>query len=203
MTNRFFLLVFAISILSFTFPVVPAYEVGDLVENFTLKNVDGKMTSLYDFTNEEGIILVFTCNTCPVSQAYEQRIIDLHKKYRKKGFPVIAINPNDVTIRPGDSYDAMVDRAIDKDYSFHYLHDEDQEIAMRFGAAKTPHVYLLQNVNDEFKIAYIGSIDDNSNDETAVTRYYLEDAIAALQAGNTPDPAKTVAIGCSIKWRVN
>ena len=203
MTNKLLLFTMILSSLSFTAAVTPGYEVGDVVENFTLKNVDGKMFSLDDYKNEDGVILIFTCNTCPFAQAYEQRIIELDKKYRDQGFPVVAINPNDETIRPGDSYDAMIDRSIDKNYSFPYLRDEDQEVAMRFGAIKTPHVYLLQIVNEEFRIEYIGAIDDNSNDATAVTKHYLEDAIDALQSGKSPDPSKTLAVGCGIKWKIN
>ena len=81
------------------------YEIGDAVADFKLKNVDGKMVALSDYTAAKGAIIIFDCNTCPYSRAYNDRIIGLNKKYSEKGFPVIAINPNDPQMSPGDSYE--------------------------------------------------------------------------------------------------
>ena len=94
------------------------YKVGDKARDFTLKNVDGKSVSMADFKNAKGVILIFTCNTCPYSKMYEKRIIDLHNAYESKGFPVIAINSNDVNRQPGDSFDEMVKLAKKKSYPF-------------------------------------------------------------------------------------
>src|SRR5688572_16811148 len=100
------------------------YEVGDAVADFKLKNVDGKMVSLANFENAKGAIVIFDCNTCPYSKAYNDRIIALNKSYSPKGFPVIAINANDPKVSPGDSYEEMVALAKKKNYDFPYLIDE-------------------------------------------------------------------------------
>lgn len=172
---------------------------GDKAVDFTLKNVDEKMVSLTDYSDEKGVILVFTCNPCPFAKAYEQRIIGLHEFFAPKGFPVVAINPNDEKASPDDSFQKMKERAEKRDYPFPYLKDESQEVYQAYGATRTPHVFLLDNDNGSFNVAYIGAIDDNAMDEKAVTKRYIYSAIQALMEGNQPDPATTKAIGCTIK----
>jgi peroxiredoxin len=177
------------------------YVVGDKAIDFKLKNVDGKFVSLSDYNKTKGYIVVFTCNHCPFAQAYEQRIIDLHKKYAPKGYPVIAINPNDKDRSPEDSYEHMISRSKDKKYPFVYLYDETQDIAKTYGATRTPHVYLLNKTKEGNTVAYIGAIDDNSEDASAVKVHYLADAIDALLAGKSVENNSTKAIGCTIKWK--
>ena len=172
---------------------------GDDAKTFTLENVDGNSVSLSDYLDQKGVILVFTCNPCPFAKAYEQRIIKLHNNYADNGFPVVAINPNDVDISPDDTMEKMKARADEKDYPFVYLKDETQEIYKTYGATKTPHVFLLQNSGGKFKVVYVGAIDDNAMEEASVINKYVEDAIAALVSGSKPDPATTRAIGCTIK----
>ena len=92
------------------------YEVGDKAEDFKLKNVDGKMVSLSDYEDAKGFIVIFTCNHCPYAKLYEDRIIELNNKYAPKGYPVIAINPNDPVVQPEDSYDEMKVRAKEKGF---------------------------------------------------------------------------------------
>src|SRR3954464_46034 len=117
--------------------IAGGYRVGDTAKDFKLKNVDGKMVSLADYQSAKGFIIVFTCNHCPFAKAYESRIMDLNKKYAGKGFPVIAINPNDPKIEAEDSFDNMVKIAKEKNYTFPYLFDETQENAMAYGATRT------------------------------------------------------------------
>jgi peroxiredoxin len=176
-------------------------KVGDAAVDFNLKNVDGKMVALKDFQSSKGVIVVFTCNTCPYSQAYEQRIIDLHKTFASKGYPVVAINPNDPVKQPGDSFDKMVERAKDKAYPFAYLFDETQAIATAYGATRTPHVFVLQRTSSGFQVAYIGAIDDNVETPSAAKNRYVEAAIESLAQGKTPGVTSTKAIGCTIKWK--
>jgi len=171
-------------------------EVGDTAPDFTLKNVDGEMVSLSDYKKGKGAIVVFTCNTCPYAVMYEDRLNDLQAKYADKGWPVIAINPNDPAARPDDSFEKMQVRAKEKNFEFAYVFDEGQKVYPQFGATRTPHVYLVDN---DLKVRYIGSIDNNAQDASAVTETYLEDAIAAIEAGENPDPNFTKAIGCTIK----
>ncbi len=173
-----------------------AYQIGQAAEDFSLKNVDGKMVSLSDYKNANGYIVVFTCNHCPFAQMYEKRIIELHKKYSKKGYPVIAINPNDPEVVPEDNFESMQKLSNKKKYPFAYLFDEGQKVYPKFGATRTPHVFIL----DKNKVVkYIGAIDDNAKDEAAVQIRYVEDAISALESGKDPNPNTTKAVGCSIK----
>ena len=174
---------------------------GDNAIKFSLKNVDGTIVNLSDYNDQKGVILVFTCNPCPFAKAYEQRIIQLHKTYVSQGFPVVAINPNDDQVSPEDSFDKMKAKASDMGYPFPYLKDVTQEIYQAYGATRTPHVFLLENSGGKFKVAYIGAIDDNAMDATAVTQKYLEKAIAAVISGGKPNPDTTKAIGCVIKTK--
>ena len=174
---------------------------GDDAVGFSLKNVDGTSVSLSDYNDQKGVILVFTCNPCPFAKAYEQRIIKIHNIYADKGFPVVAINPNDVDISPDDTLEKMKARADEQDYPFVYLKDETQEVYQTYGASKTPHIFLLQNKGGKFTVTYVGAIDNNAMDEASVSQKYLEIAIAALVSGSKPDPATTKAIGCTIKTK--
>ena len=171
-------------------------EVGDTASDFALKNIDGKTVSLADYKNAKGYVVIFTCNTCPYAVMYEQRIIELHDKYAAKGYPVIAINPNDPDVKPGDSFEKMQQRAAAKEFPFAYLFDDGQEVYPAYGATRTPHIYLLDAAK---KVQYIGALDNNPQDASAVTTKYVEEAIAALEAGNTPETTFTKAIGCGIK----
>jgi len=183
-----------------TNPSSTGYEIGEAAENFSLKNIDEKTVSLADYKNENGVIVIFTCNSCPYSKMYEDRIIALNEKYSSKGFPVVAIMPNDVTIKPEDSFSEMQKRAKEKKYGFPYLIDETQETTRIFGATKTPHVFLLQKNLDQFNVSFIGAIDDSPRNEESVNVKYVENAIDELLAGNEVSKTTAIAIGCSIKW---
>ncbi|NPD44925.1 thioredoxin family protein [Lentimicrobium sp. S6] len=191
------LLILLLLVTSFTF--AQGYKIGDKAINFNLKNIDNQMVSLSEYSSEKGVVVIFTCNHCPFSVAYEDRIIALDNKYKDLGFPVVAINPNDPISYPEDSFENMKIRAKEKGFSFPYLFDENQEVYPVYGATKTPHVYLLNNENGKFVVSYIGAIDDNSKDASQVEKTYLSDAIDALLAGKKPEPNLTKAVGCSIK----
>jgi peroxiredoxin len=177
------------------------YGVGDVVSDFKLKNVDGKFVSLSDYKDVKGVIVIFDCNTCPFSKAYNQRIIDLNSKFKSQSFPVVAINSNDPAASPGDSFDEMVYIAKEKNYEFPYLFDESQSVAKSFGATNTPHVFVLKREGSTFKVAYLGAIDNNARDASAADKKYVEDAVNALLNGKQVPTAKTKAIGCGIKWK--
>lgn len=172
------------------------YQVGDKAADFKLKNVDGKVISLTDMTDAKGFIVTFTCNHCPYSVLYEDRLIELHNEMAAKGYPVIAINPNDPKVQPEDSFEGMQTRAEEKKFPFVYLFDDNQQVYPLFGATRTPHVFLLDK---EMTVQYIGAIDNNAKKPEAVTINYVKDAIMALEKGEKPDPNFTKAIGCSIK----
>ena len=179
--------------------VAGGYEVGEKADGFKLKNIDGTWVSLDDYKDEKGVIVIFTCNHCPYAVAYEDRIIDLHKTYAPKGYPVVAINPNDPDVQPEDSFEKMKERAKEKNFPFVYLFDDGQKVYPKYGATRTPHVFLLDNKGDHWEVAYIGAIDDNYQDASDVDDKYVEEAIAALDYDKKPDPALTKAIGCTIK----
>lgn len=192
-------LIMATIVLSAFTMVGDGYKVGDYATDFKLKNVDGKMVSLADFDSAKGFIVVFTCNSCPYSKMYEDRIIELDKKYKSKGFPVVAINPNDPNASPKDSYDLMIKRADDKGFTFPYLFDDGQEIYPQYGATKTPHVFILDKDKQGLRVAYIGAIDDSARDASSVGVKYVEEAVDALIDGKDIPNTSTRAIGCSIK----
>ena len=197
--NSVLLLILSVTLTSF---VNPGYEVGDYANDFKLKNIDGNMVSLADYPNAKGFIVIFTCNHCPYAKLYEDRIVALDKSFKKKGYPVIAINPNDPEKYPEDSFDNMKERANEKGFTFPYLFDETQEVAKAFGAVRTPHVFLLHKKDvNEYKVSYIGAIDDDTQDSKKTKVKYVENAVDALEKGENPDPEFTKAIGCTIKWK--
>ena len=179
--------------------VSSGYKIGDIATDFKLKNIDDKMVSLSDYKDAKGFIVIFTCNTCPYSVSYEDRIVALDKKYASKGYPVIAIMPNNTDIQPKDNMEAMKQRAKQKGFTFPYLMDEGQKISPQYGATKTPQVYVLQKTTKGNEVKYIGAIDDNYQDAQAVQTKYVENAVDALLAGQPIKQTETRAIGCSIR----
>lgn len=175
------------------------YSVGDNAMDFNLKNVDQKFVSLSNFSDAKGFVVVFTCNGCPYAQAYRQRLVEIDKKYKPLGYPVVAINPNDPAMAPDDSFDQMVSVAKKEGYTFPYLVDANQEVYKRYGATKTPHVFVLQKSGNGLVVKYIGAIDDNYQDATKVTSPFLASALDNLIVGKEPQPTMTKAIGCGIK----
>lgn len=192
------IIILSVALLAFA-PAKNGYEVGDTAADFKLKNVDGKMISLSDYPSAKGFIIAFDCNLCPVSKAYNDRIKALNDKYAPKGFPLIAINPNSPEISAGESFDNMVKYARKKDYKFPYLYDESQSTVKAFGPTNTPHIFVLTKEGSDYKVAYIGAIDDNSRSAEKVTTRYVEDAVEALLAGKPVATPKTKAVGCGVK----
>ena len=172
---------------------------GDPAAPFSLKSVDGIIVSLADYNNQRGVIMVFTSNLCPFSKAYEQRIIQLHRRFANMGFPVVAINSNSPVISPDDSFSQMKQLSDEKDYPFPYLKDENQEVCKIYGATRNPQIYLLEKSSSGFKVAYVGAIDNNSLDPRSASEHYVENAIIALLRGLRPEPSITKPIGCIIK----
>jgi peroxiredoxin len=175
------------------------YKIGDVATDFSLENIDGSMVSLSDYKDAKGFIVIFTCNTCPYAVAYEDRVEALNKKYADKGYPVIAIMPNNTDVKPGDNMEAMKARAKAKGFTFPYLMDEGQKIYPQYGATKTPHVYVLEKTKKGNIVKYIGAIDDNYKDASEVKTKYVENAVDALLKGKDVEVKETRAIGCTIK----
>lgn len=177
------------------------YAIGDVVTDFKLKSTTGKMVSMIENRSAKGYIVIFTCNHCPFSKAYESRIMALDKKYASQGYPVLAINPNDPAAYEEDTFENMQAVAKAKNYSFEYLQDETQNVARAFGAARTPSAYVVKREGDKFIMQYIGGIDDNTQDANGVTKRYVEDAVNSLLAGKPVVANVTKSVGCAIKWK--
>lgn len=175
------------------------YKVGDVATDFSLKNVDGNMVSLSDYKDAKGFIVIFTCNTCPYAVASEDRIIALDQEFKGRGYPVIAINPNNPEVQSADTFEKMQAKAADKGFTFPYLYDESHSLYATYGAKKTPHVYLLNKEKGQLIVKYIGAIDDNVRNAAGVKERFLANAIYELLAGKEVTVKETKAIGCSVK----
>jgi len=171
--------------------------IGTTAPAFSLPAVAGGTRTLDDYADAPLLALVQSCNHCPYVQAWEDRMNAIQREYAPKGFALVAISSNDVEAFPEDSFEAMQERARDREFAFDYLFDESQEIARTLGSTRTPEVFLFDR---ERRLVYHGAIDD-SRDETAVTQSYLRDALDALLAGQDPPVADTAPVGCSMKWR--
>jgi len=182
-------------------PVSDGYQVGDAVADFKLKNVDGKMISLADFPAAKGFIVIFDCNTCPMSRAYNSRIIALNRTYASQGFPVVLINPNSAEVVAEESFDAMQKHAKEHGYDFPYLYDQSQDVVRKFNPTNTPHTFILNKTSNGLKVAYIGAIDNNSRDGAKADKHFVEEAVNELLAGKPVTVTKTKAIGCTVKWK--
>jgi peroxiredoxin len=158
-----------------------------------LAGTDDKKHSLKDLKESKAVAVIFTCNTCPVAVAYEDRLMQLTSDYKDKGVSLVAINVNK---DPRNDLEAMKKRAEEKGFTFEYLFDPSQQIARDYGATVTPHVFLLDGKG---KVAYMGAVDDEMNVD-AVKQHHLKDAIDAVLAGKEPAVAMTKQVGCGIKY---
>lgn len=164
---------------------------------FDLPGVDGETHALDDYADTPALAVVWSCNHCPYVQAWEGRMMELQRELGDRGFRLVAINSNDATSHPEDSFDEMKKRAAARGFNFDYLHDEDQSAARAYGPERTPEVFLFDGGR---RLVYHGAIDD-SRDEDEVSQRYLREAIDAVLEGREPDPRETPAVGCSVKWR--
>jgi len=174
----------------------PVLNIGDAAPAWKdLPGIDGKKHALADLKDKDVVVLFFTCNSCDVATEYEDRIIEVVKKYggpdAKAAF--VGVNVNKV---PEDSLAEMKKRAESKKFPFTYLFDESQQIAKAYGATFTPEFFVL---NKERKVVYMGGLDDHSNAKLA-KRKFLESALDAVMNGKKPETGETVAIGCMIRY---
>ncbi|MBI3619134.1 thioredoxin family protein [Candidatus Peregrinibacteria bacterium] len=174
-----------------------ALSIGDAMPSFTLPSVDDSMVDSATLSADV-LVVIFTCNHCPYAQAYEDRIVELAKKFQAKGVQFILVNSNDATNYPDDSFENMKLRAKEKGYFFPYCVDETQEVAKAYGALCTPHCFVFDH---DRKLRYKGRVDDNWKEPSGVKEHNLHDAIASLIEGKTPPTSEANAIGCSIKWK--
>lgn len=175
--------------------------IGKSVNDFTLKNVDGKNVSLKNYPKAKGFVIVFTCNHCPFAKLYPQRINKLNLKYKPLGVPVIAISSTDTITYEEDSFLKMVAKAKAEKFNYPYLFDGMQTVAKNFQAQKTPHAFVIWKENENYIVKYDGSIDDNGAEPDKVTTKYLENAVDALLKGKEVVVKETKSIGCQIHLR--
>lgn len=171
---------------------VTGIQISDTVEDFTLTSTTGDRISLSQYDDAKGYIVVFTSNVCPFAIANEERLIEIHNETGPKGYPVIAINSNG---GQEENLEAMKSKVDDINIPFAYLKD-DSSLYEKFGAIKTPHVFLIDNT---MTLRYTGSIDDSPRSAENVEETYLLNAVLALMENSTPNPAVTKSIGCPIK----
>ncbi len=166
-------------------------EIGQKVPNFTLPGVDGKTYSLADLLKgRKALIVIWIATRCPVSKAYDERMAALGKEFAAKGVGFVGINSN-----KQEPFDEVKRHAQAAGFTFPVLKDEGNKVADQWHAQVTPEAFL---VTPDGILRYHGAIDD-SKDPAKVTKHYLRDAITAVLAGKTPDPAETKAFGCTVK----
>ena len=173
-------------------------ELGQPAPHFDLPGVDGSNHSLASFADAKILIVVFSCNHCPFVIGSEDRMNELHADYAPQGVAMVAINSNETEGHPTDSFDHMVERAKEKGFQFPYVRDESQQVALAYGALRTPHYYVF---DAERKLRYTGRMDDNPRQAGEETTRELRDALDALLIGDEPPVALTNPIGCNVKWK--
>ena len=168
-------------------------SIGDAAPTWEgLEGTDGKKHALADLKDSEVVVVVFTCNSCPVAEAYEDRIIALAKANPKAGLVAVNVNTG-----KDDALPAMKQRAAKKKFPFPYVFDPSQEVARKYGAKFTPEFFVL---NKDRKVVYMGAMDDKSPPADATVNF-LEQAVAAAMAGKDA-PAETLARGCKIRFNM-
>ena len=164
---------------------------------FDLPGVDGQNHSLDSYGEAEALVLVQSCNHCPYVQAWEGRLSAIARDFADRGVRVVAVNSNDVSSHPEDSFEEMQKRASAEGFAFDYLYDEPQAVARALGAERTPEVFVYDR---DRQLVYHGAIDD-SREEDGVSQEYLRDALAAVLSGQEPPLSETPAVGCTVKWK--
>ncbi len=158
--------------------------------------VDGKTQSLQQLATKKGLLVMFSCNTCPYVIKNQQRTLDINRYAQKNGYGVVVINSNEALRKDDDSFDAMKKYASSQKYNFAYAVDKENVIADAFGANRTPECFLFDG---NMKLAYHGAIDDNPSDATGIKRHHLKEAIDELNAGKEITVKESKSVGCSIK----
>ena len=176
----------------------PTIEIKDEMPNmdYEMKSVNGISYSLNNLKEKNGIIILFTCNTCPFVVKWEDRYKLLEELAKKNNIGLVYINSNYKKRDGDDSYEEMKKHAKKMNYRFPYLLDEKSKLANSFGAKTTPHIFMF---NSNLQLVYKGAIDDNYEDINKVKEFYLEDAIQQLVKGKRIKVSETKPVGCSIK----
>lgn len=175
-----------------------ALALGSPAPRFSLPATNGSTYTFDDLNGEAATVIMFWCNHCPYVIPNQDRVIAMQEEYGDRGVSFAAICSNNALTYPADGFENMKRRALEKAYSFPYLHDESQDVARAFGAERTPEVFVF---DADGLLRYHGRIDENHEDVELARSHDLRGALDALLAGNSPDPAETGALGCTIKWK--
>jgi hypothetical protein len=179
-------------------PVADPLPIGSNIPSMEtkMKDISGKEISFKEAMKENGLMVMFSCNTCPVVHKYESRTLESCKKALDNKIGVILLNSNEAYREKGDSYEDMKEYAGKLGYSWNYVVDKNSVMADAFGATRTPEIFLFDK---QGKLVYHGAIDDNSNGADEVTRKHLAIAIDEMTGGKQVSTTKTKSVGCSIK----
>lgn len=178
------------------FAFISSVSFGQTINNFTLPNaVDEKQISLSEYASAQGVVIIFTSNTCPYDGYYLSRMKDFTTQYAGK-IPIVFINSG---IEATESMDKMKAFANQNGLTVPYLADKDQKVMNMLNPRKSPEGFVLQRVNGQFKVVYRGAIDDNAQSASEVKSNYLQDAIVKLLAGQDIETSDVRPVGCSIR----
>ena len=164
--------------------------------DFELKSVNEQWITINSQTSDNGLLVIFTCNTCPFVVMWEDRYKLVEQIAEENNIGLVYINSNYKKRKSDDSFERMQEHAKKMDYQFPYLLDEKSKLANIFGAKTTPHIFLFDNKNT---LVFKGAIDDNYKEIKKVEKFYLKDAIKQLVSGSEITVSETKAVGCSIK----
>ena len=172
-------------------------QIGQKAPDFALPGVDGKTYSLDSFRDAKLLVVVFSCNHCPYVVGSEERMSRFVADYAPRGVAMVAINSNSASTRQEDSFEHMKQRAAERGFKFPYVHDQTQQVALAYGALRTPHFYVF---DENRTLQYTGRMDDNPRNPGQEKTHELRDAVDALLAGKKPAVPVTNPIGCNVKW---
>lgn len=161
-----------------------------------LKDISGKEVAMKDVKKSNGVLVMFSCNTCPYVVKNQERTIAISEYATKMNVGVIILNSNEAYRGNEDSFDAMKDYAKEQNYKWNYVVDKDHEVADAFGANRTPECFLFDK---NLKLVYHGAIDDSPSDVSSVKRIHLQEAITELAAGKEISVKESRSVGCTIK----
>ena len=201
MKSLVFLFAIALSLSVYAGEKVGKLEIGDkaVLTDVKMTDVSGKSLSLADVKDKNGLLVLFSCNTCPFVVKWESRYNDIKTWADENKVGMIVLNSNHRKRSGDESLDAMIEKAKKQGYKFYYVVDEESRIANAFGGQTTPHAFLFDG---DYKLAYKGAIDNNYDSADDVTKAYLKDAITSLAKNEKVAVSETKPVGCSIKRKL-
>ena len=173
-------------------PLGSTLPLGDV----SMEDISGRNLTLNGVKGDNGLLVIFSCNTCPWVIKWEDRYPVVQEIAAANDIGMILLNPNEDYRDKGDGMEDMILHAEKAGYDLPYVLDKNHRVADAFGASRTPHVYLFDS---EDKLVYVGAIDDNANSAADVEEFYIKDAIEQLSTGKPITTASTKSLGCTIK----